>query len=114
VCTCWFRRDPTFPTLWLPLVFSRFALDRVWCHGLPLTLTAVWCDGLPLTLTAVWCDGLASQAELLGVPESIPILGNIYDGAGTIRGKRNGVRATLEVLTGLEMLQGASQQQKEM
>lgn len=43
---------------------------------------------------------IITQAELTGVPDTIPLKGPIRSKTGTIRGKRNAVRAKLEVLTG--------------
>jgi len=42
---------------------------------------------------------IITQAELTGVPDTIPLKGPIRSKTGTIRGKRNAVRAKLEVLT---------------
>jgi len=43
---------------------------------------------------------IITQAERTGIPDTVPIIGDLYSGKGTIRGKRNAVRASLEVLTG--------------
>ena len=42
---------------------------------------------------------LLTDAEIHGVAAPIPILGSIKSMTGTIRGKKNGVRAKLEVIT---------------
>eukprot|EP00039_Didymoeca_costata_P010099 m.134992 g.134992 ORF g.134992 m.134992 type:complete len:207 (+) comp14707_c0_seq7:290-910(+) len=41
---------------------------------------------------------------MTGIPENIPIKGPIKSKVGTIRGKKNAVRAKLEILTGKELV----------
>lgn len=55
---------------------------------------------------------IITRAELTGVPETVPIKGKIRSSKGTIRGKRNAVRASLEVLTGEQMMKGKVLQKK--
>ena len=50
-------------------------------------------------------------AELNGVAEPVAILGFIKDASGTIRGKKNAVRANLEVITGRSLLNESSRLQ---
>lgn len=45
-----------------------------------------------------------TEAESQGIAAPVPILGSIKSMTGTIRGKKNGVRAKLEVITGRTLL----------